>query len=365
VNRFYIDDSDEKKLNVILQDKVRGYLNYSFPLCSILWYQGNCNWFHEHFIQIYSMESPSGYLWMDYLEELYFYKDVLDSEFIDEISAFAIYDIIEYLKLQIAEGNYLLIFLDRYYIKDKSEFDNSHEPLQVFLYGYDDKTNLFHSIGFDKNRRFTYTTLSYEEVRKGFRSVLTNFSDASIWEKLYTIIKLRPKFNDNYVCQLNKIWNNLYNYFYGIGDKTLLRPEIIIERGSEAIYGIKCNDELIKHLHNLSYGRHTMDYRYVHMLTEQKINLYDNLKFLIVKLDFGAMYLEELEKYQDVIMLFNKSRILYSKGILRDRDRSSIYDKLKDKKIIETVIKNLTKAQELEYEIIHRIVDKFESRYKR
>jgi hypothetical protein len=106
----------EKEMKVKLQKDLTTYLNFSIPLCATLWDQSKLPWFYEHFNHVYCMTSRGGYFWVDYLEAADLFEDVLESTFLNADRAQDITDISGYLKEKIAEGFYVMIFADEYYI---------------------------------------------------------------------------------------------------------------------------------------------------------------------------------------------------------------------------------------------------------
>src|SRR5690554_2560982 len=163
-------NTSSEKLKIVLQKEITTYLNYSLPLCSILWNENKKMWLYEHFTQLYCINNEN--IWLDYLEDLYFPSDVTDYSFVNSDEMKYIDDIILYIKEKISQKYYIFIYLDKFYLRNSNtnSYLKDHEPLFVFIYGYDDFSKQFNGIGFSNDSYFGFLNYSYENVSKAYKS---------------------------------------------------------------------------------------------------------------------------------------------------------------------------------------------------
>ncbi|MEN8905175.1 MAG: hypothetical protein ABF289_04360 [Clostridiales bacterium] len=326
------------ELNILLQKKITTYLNYILPLSAILWDEKKLNWLNEHFIQLYAMKyNKTDYIWLDYHEELHFVKDISEYKFISS-NQIKNLDIINFLKDKLRNNYYLMLFLDKYFLEETDSYLKEHEFLQIFLYGYNDISEEFYSIGFMDNQEIGFLRYSYKDIISSYEFCQNNYENDMIWVKLYTCILIKPfNFDSNYKCDLPFILSYINNYLTGY-NKQPLRPEIKTINGENAIYGIKVIDVVIEYLKKLLENKYLMDYRQVHLIHEHKKLMLTRINFLV------EMYNVNIEKFYKYIDLYKNieknteaARMFYLKGILKYGKRN-IYAFLEDKTAIEKII---------------------------
>ncbi len=128
-NRFSVFEKERKMLRIAPQKRIVTYINYSGPLCCLLWSANSNIWVNEHFLSIYCTLPRNAKLWVDYLEELGFTKDVADEEYVNFTEAKKITDVLAYIKSQIEKGNYVTIFFDAFFIECDKHYKKDHYML--------------------------------------------------------------------------------------------------------------------------------------------------------------------------------------------------------------------------------------------
>lgn len=350
---FACNTEGKKILNFESQKNITTYLNYSLPLCSFCWDLSKTEWIYEHFTQIYLMKGTNDYVWLDYLEDLYFPSDILDYSFMPMKEMQKIDDIVSYIKNLIDNGFQLTIMVDKYFIETTNLYKkDEHVPIQLYINGYDDRNKEFIGVGFQTDSTFTSVTYSYQEMQDGFNSIKKNDKQEAIWVEWYacTLMKLK-NCNQKYSFSPSKFLIDLENFISSKKEPNKLRPEISFERGNDAIYGLSAQYEIIESIKSLYDGNFVTDYRHIHLLNEHKQLLLKKLTATSERLNISSKVEGTIKEYNEVCKKFSKIRLLYAKQVLADNSFSSIFEQLKNKKIISEII-NLMKETTYEEENI-------------
>ena len=348
----------EKKLPIIQHNKVTTYLNFSLPLCALG--KNNYEWFMEHFSNIYSMRSSDEYLWLDYHEDLYFPNDVFDYSFMNTNEAAKISSFEDYIISSIDSGNYIIIFVDSYFVNGNENYQKVHIPLQLFIYGYSLFDRVLYSIGFDENHRFKDISYKLDEVNYAACFLLNNLENTEYWVKSYFIISIKEK-NDreDYRFDADKAIEKISDYVYSIPGKQSLRPEIIFERGDVALYGIKAQEEVLNSLKLMETGRITMDYRFIHLIAEHKKLMNEKIFAIAERKGLLETMSGELEEYSVIARWGEKIRLKYIKNVLAENNMKSIFGTISNLKVICDISRDFANFHEREERTLQNVLKYF------
>lgn len=323
----------KKIIPTYMQREITTYLNYSMPLCTFLKPDKN-QWLLEHFTNIYLMMGTDGYVWVDYLEDLLFPHNVIDYIMIEAGEMEKIVDMEPYLLNLVDENFCLMFFIDEFDVGGTAYYRKSHRITQILVYGYDQEKREIYVVGFDKTRKFTELVYDYQDVLSSYNKCLRNRKGRPFWEDKYNVILLRDKDPEMvYKADPNVVYDQIKKFFYSEGSVEDLRPEIRIERGEIAYYGMRAQEELINNFQKLYEGGFVLDFRYIYLLAEHKKEMLKKIKFILeINIDpRGRSIYEEYEKiYKDYIIIKN----VFLKNVLKDNGFGNIYGQLKDKKTI-------------------------------
>lgn len=358
MNEYFELNLDERKiLKVGIQKEITAYLNYSMPLNVFMWDETKKNWLYEHFTNIYVIRGNENSIWLDFLENLYFPNDVLDYRFLNYEYMIKCDQILEYLISKIDDAFSIMLFVDKYYIESDMEYKRKHEPLQIFLYGYNKCEKNFYGIGFDKDRNYCKLEYSFEEIKRAYDSLICDLCAGygPIWVKLYTLVMMKYiKINKPFDTSNSKILEQIKDYYFGKKLPEKLRPEIVIERGDKAIYGINAQSEIVKALEELYNGEFNIDYRAIHLLAEQK-------KLLFKKLDYMALQNNRIEKiasnFTEIYKRMEYLRKLYLITVLKESNMQNIYCKLRSKEVISLIEKEFKWIAKNEYIVLEELIN--------
>ncbi|WP_114298932.1 hypothetical protein [Anaerobacterium chartisolvens] len=277
-------DPTVKELKIKVQKDVTTYLNYSLPLCGILSENKLYAWFYEHFIQIYALTDNNGNLWIDYLEDKDFYKNVAEYEIYgcDELKDVG--NIIELVADKINMQYYIIVYIDEYYLPGKESYRQWHFLHSLMIYGYDNEKEILKTIAFNNNKDFTQTEYTYGQFVEAYEEGKLYYDSSPVWVTNETLEVIRLKEIDSYKFDIKSFLEELNGYLSNQGEYSKIRPNNLKINGEKATFNYMIYDELLYHLNNLIQGKITMDYRYMHLMFEHKEIMYKRLKYI------GSMY---------------------------------------------------------------------------
>lgn len=350
---------DRKVLRIKEQNEITTYLTYSLPLCSLLWDNKKYSWIYEHFTNFYLMKDNQNYIWLDYLEDLNFPKDVMEYNFYNIDKMKKEVDIIEFIKNNINQEYTLSIFVDLFFLRDSSAYNIDHIAAQGFIYGYNDNSKEFYGIGFRKNDTFGEIVYHYDDILKGYQSCLDIYVKSEIWVNWYNCVLMKVKEpKEFYKYDASLFIRDLTNFLNSEGSINMLRPEIRYERGEKALYGIKAQEELISAFNELKEGLFVLDYRCIHLLCEHKRLMYKKMIYTSQTMGIFDDLKELLIKYEVISKKYKIIKNEYIKYVLIDNNMQNLYGCLKNKNAIEDISKKLTYYTNIEKEILSSFLDK-------
>lgn len=307
----------KKKLEVTIKTNLTSYLNYSLPISAIS-DEIFKKWSLEHFGNIYFMHNRRDFVWIDYLEKVKFYDDVLDNELHTSkqmrCSINNINDFKNYIVDTINNDQYIMLFIDEYYVKGRFNYHNKHEMKQFMISGYDTDTNEGYVICFTNNGIMGETTYNLDELGLGYLKCLHSNDIRKKWIDDYNLITLKPKIKENYCIDDKKVIKQISDFYNSCGCVDDLRKEIREERGLKAIYGIKAQNKYINEFYKLIHNLFTVHYVTFHMLIEQKGLMLEKIQYLANQKHIDSEYIEE---YKNIYSTYNKIRMLYVKCKIR------------------------------------------------
>ena len=315
-----------KELKVKVQKDVTTYLNYSLPLCAILSDSNLYAWFYEHFIQIYTLTDNDGNLWIDYLEDRNFYKNITEYEIYGCNELKSVESIINLVTNRINLQYYVIVYVDEYYLPGKESYRKSHFLHQLMIYGYDNENKTLKTIAFNKNKDFIETEYTYEQFVESYEEAKIYYDLSPVWVTNETLELIRIKAIDSYEFNTQLFLKELKCYLSNQGDYSKIRQNNLIINGKKATFNYAIYDDLLFHLNNLIQGKITMDYRYMHLMFEHKDIMYKRLKYISSKYKVSDKLNELINEYlTEVTNSFELARNLFLKQmiVIRSTDNKS------------------------------------------
>lgn len=349
----------KKVLDLNVQNKVTTYLNYSLPLCVLLQNDNKKEYLMEHFSNIYLMKDDEDYIWLDYHEDSSLLEDVLELKNEKRKSLRSFENIEELLLKKINEGYYLMVFTDEFYASNSGKYGKEHCFFQLFIYGYSTEEDLFYGLSFDEQNNFGKVQLSLRDIMKGINYCLFYDEKVPEWINNYFLVYLKESdFSKPFHCDPNRVIEKVKDYFFSRPGDSELRPDVVAERGSKAIYGLAAQEEVINSLKKSLDGNFYIDYRCFHLLCEHKKNMYEKISYIIDSENLENEFEDVKSEYQKITNSYNKIRMIYLKNVLTDNHNDDIFGQLKNKSIIEKIYGDLKENHENEKKLLKRLFER-------
>lgn len=150
---------------------VRAYLHYAFPLSVLMTVPYYTCWMLNHFIQlVYDSDHPCGF---DYHEWMYTqwpclgvrrcYKRDLERHGLSPL---------EFVKAEIRDGEYVIAWVDAFYLPDHAHYQTNHWQHGVLIYGVNEEDGCFRTLYFAKNNEYGDHWLSFDAFEAAYNGQL-------------------------------------------------------------------------------------------------------------------------------------------------------------------------------------------------
>lgn len=335
-------------LPIQIQNDITVYTNYALPLCILKSSSDYDKAIISHFDNIYLMRNNINYLWMDFLErDGFFIGDFFNVEYLNLKQSLNLTNIFSFISDVLSTNRYLLVLLNCFYIENSAFFKKTHYPAIILVFSISFEERQVGTIMLANDGNYRIEKFSFEAFSTAFYNYNLEEIKNKTWADWYRISILSSMpFDSNIKCE--KLIEQIDDFITSKEMKNKLRKEIVDDRGDKAFYGISVYPELIKNIEESKKGIQLSDYRHIHLI-------YEHCKFVGKKLDYlqkeGFVSEDSYKKQVEIEKLLNITRLLYMKGVLSEPD-SNLYSPIKDKKIIDKVIKNITFAYESQIKIL-------------
>ncbi len=251
--------------------------------------------------------------------------------------------IIEFLTEHIDKNYYIIIHLDWYYVSSSYMYESVHYEHPVLIYGYNKMTNEFNIGDFDKNKKFSFTKLVFNEVENGFysnRNIRKRTFNTERFLYIDDIILYRNRSSMNYEIKRDIIKNGIFDYMtsknvslrYAMGDYSYF---------NSAVFGIDALD-MVRKLINIGI---------------------DEVKDYKIKYKFISVPLERTNLMRERIKLLGLNDSRSATNTIQDQIEE-IYTMYLNLKYI-TIKFNLSKEKELSSKAIDNILRKIINKEKK
>jgi len=253
-------------------------------------------------------------------------------------------DIKKYIISSIDNGNYIVIFVDEYYIEGRPAYKKEHRLHDILIFGYDEEKFNYFVFG----RRPIFSSFHQNQIDDAYRSGYDIYMTAPLEERINwvnekSVILMKPRPLQNpYSFSGRRFVENLKSY---------LKGEFSASYDSFVMSGEKChigvyNTNLIKNYVDGTAETFYITYPAVHAWHESKKNVLNKLKYCYEKVNLEnskliADYEMEVRKQAEKIRLsflkYDRSDKLNRGGIsallddIMNSERniiSNIYDEL-------------------------------------
>lgn len=364
-------ETPQKELDLILQNEITTYFHWLLPLCFILAYQRFIPWFYEHFIQIGSFfwDNPGydkEYIWIDYQEHLTdtFKNGILFDHFLSlGYDDFDKSNFINFLINKIDQNYYAVIHLDEYYLPGKSSYQTRHFVHQSLIYGYDRDKRQFLAAGFNAKNVLAKNTIDFISMGQAFQSGETYYKDDSLFATREIIQLFLPAmYQETYQYDIQKFLFELADYAFS---RTAQSKQYIFKQKSmlnkcginNFKFGLNVYDCMVLKLKERLEGKHSFDYRFIHLLSEHKKGIYKRLNYLQTQCNPRININNDILEYKKIADQFETVRMNYLRHALIDSGFQNIsVISPKNVSAIEYMIGIISNAKQREADILSNIL---------
>lgn len=319
------------ELPISIQKDFNATLVLAYPLCILLSYKQYYPWYMEHYIQPWGIECSNHWTDIDMVDTLQngyasgTFNRLLDVTPISYDMSRNISDIVSFLKEQIDNQRYVVLFIDDYYINGYRHFLHEH-----LIYGYNDSLKMFKSVNFKVSGTFSSVVLDYEMLENGFNNATDLYLERSdlLWLRSQAIVLFgRTSMEKVYPYSVSRIVRRLTDYassrisseedyYLNFSNKSILN----------VVYGINVNNIVVKHLYNAMEYDTDADYNQIHLLYEQKKAINMRLQYLKSHLQENVVIEDEVMQYQQIEDAMNRIRM----KLLKLRVKKTVNSEYKD-----------------------------------
>lgn len=259
-----------KKILPVADPPIKSYLHHAYGLSILATRSDYLPWFHSNYIQWHFDKNFMNDRYSDYFNFFYYpYVEVnmphmeklkLDRTIMSENEL----NVDFFIRL-IDEGYYVCTYVDEYYVPNRVAYQNYHLKHEILVYGYDRTEQVFHVLGFDRERAFRPTTVSIDDFMEAFEYGYGG-DDDFFWRKY--IIPARLFDHAEYAFNLKLVTNLLEDYLES--RESNIRIAMYIQPPRDSVFGLKCYEYLDRLLELIEKGEFFIDYRVPSLLWEHK-----------------------------------------------------------------------------------------------
>jgi hypothetical protein len=255
-------------------------------------------------------------------------------------------DIITFIKKTIDLGGYVYGVFDEAKILCDSGADYKF-PHELFIFGYDDETELFNVGDFTFGEHYSYNTVTYSDVKNGYEVI--SAPEDHVFKDDYKgrrgIYVIQKNTDDTYYeLDTKYIKDTLVEYLESTDSKNHFR--MMRNRFNDTTFGINVYDAVLKQISKqLTAEDPDFDIRALHLLYDHKVLMMERLKYMMDNgyLEFNGDILDGYMQVQNAMLTARNLLIKCSiTGNVDCVDRFANY---------------LNKAKEKEVEVLTQVVD--------
>ena len=209
---------------------------------------------------------------------------------------------IDYLKANMADGNYAYGFFDEYYVPHKFSYNRQRFEHAFLLYGYDDEEGVFFAVGYTDSRKYE----SYKIPYKNFYDAFYSFRERRDWISIRHV-----NLDFSFTTNIELFYNELNEYLDSIyTGKDPIPGEI---------YGVNAMEEMINIIENRVVNHKQIDIRAGRFFAEYRSFMLSRLNYFreqeYMKKDYTERYTRLINLSQTAHLLIIKYNITANKNI--------------------------------------------------
>lgn len=214
-------------------------------------------------------------------------------------------NILDFVKDLIDNQYYIELHLDEFYIEKRQAYQKYHNPHGNMIYGYDQDEKKLYLLGYDENRVFYKSTVSYKAFVQAFENVPEEVLDMFTMKRLFPCIE--------YKMQKDVVKKYLQEYLDGTDSS--YRDDLLSNQLGR-LYGVNIYTALTNNVDKLD------DYRNIFLLVEHKKIMKDRVAFMN---RIGMLTNEQYEKLDikatEILKLFVKMKNMTLKYCFKSTEK--------------------------------------------
>lgn len=321
------------ELDIKLQEDIRGFLYYALPLCVLKTNEKYEPWIMENYVHCVCTNYP-GFLYRDGVNYInYTSNDVMKISYLDYKIIGKGREIDKIVIDALIEKNYVVIFLDEFYLPEQDSYKKDHFFHEILIYGYDEM--YFYYVAFDSKMTFSKLKVPRSCINLAYWK-----GEEIAWEGCDSFLLLKPlDLWSPYTFSWDRFYKNFCDYRIALDDDKFHALKLSNKDNNDKYYfGIENTRMFIDVLGNPISDLKTGLYPVLHSWYEQKKGLLQRFSYAANQgIDRGLSVL--IQEYLEVVNEANAIKNLYIKF-------------------------NFTKSQETKEKIVNRLDLLFENERK-
>ncbi|MBD3919138.1 hypothetical protein H8B09_10260 [Paenibacillus sp. PR3] len=333
---------------------ITGYLHHGLILSIAMAYEELMPWFHSNYIQLRCFRYPDDSRGTDFLN------------FFTMRSAFHHFPCLPYLEFQefktsllkqhninlhqyvmdsIDEGQYIIMYVDLFYIPDTIYYQKKHHTSETLIYGYDEEKQVYLNMDFNAEHIFTYKQIPYADLENSYEKTEFEF----FWQK-YTFAIEFTGFPP-YELNLDFIIESLEDYLNSYNSSLRFTMVRMPWTSEECAYGMEIYELMEQYLQFVKLQQAPPDIRFFHILWEHK-------KCMMLR----ASYLEEVGVLDKALSFTEKFSDINDKA-LHMRNLLLRYQMTSEADLIDSALELSVQLKESEKEAMELLLAELKAKH--
>ena len=317
-----------------------------------------------NFINIfYHFDYPTSFDYTDYQR---YYTGVFDIATLEYDDLDSI-DRTIYWKQQLCKEKYIYIWLNQKYLPGSFSYQKRDDMHPVLIYAYEG--NKFFAKAFDVNNAIYALEFLTEDLEYAFSKTQAEYKENINDDDMIMLIR-QKKFSISYIKNRHFVYSAFYwelsDYYYGHGSNKgwyrFFQENESYLGGHPEVYGFKISELLLQHLRTETELR-CMDYRLVHMITENKSLIAERLSAIGDKYDLSQKLKDLAEKYKVLSGKYHSFRKLYMMLSLKETKMRTFYPIPRDLVNLNKLASSLSDLVAEEKILMEQILSAVEENY--
>ena len=261
-----------KVLAVELNPPIKGFTVFSLSVLAIN--EAYLSWFYSQHIQLYfsKVHIQKGIPKIDFYRppnNRLFPTPLLETRWLDrDLISIVNEDIVQFVVKYIDKNYYVQLYLNEFYIPDRSSYNKKKNIHETLIHGYDLYDETFSIVGYNKMGQYVSSKLKFSDFKEAYMKI--DYSP----NHMAKIGLLKYINNRHYEFDINLVSEQLQDYIESNNTSERFR---MLYKPEDGIYGMKTYRYLI---HCLLEQKNNPDIRLLHILWEHKKCMLNRLIYM-------------------------------------------------------------------------------------